>query len=307
LAEILISSSRDMQLLHKVTVVSSLLFLVAMVSMSSIASNVYAAEPQFQNPRGVAVDSSGNVYVVDGGNNRIQKFSNTGVFIRMWGSHCDIFGGNECNGQFDQPRGIAVDSSGNVFVADSGNNRIEKFSNTGNFIRKWGSQGSGNGQFNHPDNVAVDSSGNAFVVDENNQRIQKFSSTGTFIRKWGSEGTGNGQFNCPEGIAVDKSGNVFVSDPCNDRIQKFSNTGTFIRKWGTLGSTSLSSASENLPNASGREQLNASGAPTNSSQITRSIHTQDEYSSEFPSVSATNSSQNTRSIDTQDETASEFH
>ena len=152
-----------------------------------------------------------------------------------------------------------------------------------------------------------------FVVDGSNDRIQKFSNTGSFIRKWGSFGTGDGQFDSPEGIAVDKSGNVFVSDG-NDRIQKFSNTGNFIRKWGTFGTTSLSSASENLPNASGGEQLNASGgeqlnasgAPTKSSQITRSIHTQDEYSSEFPSVSATNSSQNTRSIDTQDETASEF-
>ena len=156
-----------MQLLHKVTVVSSLLFLVAMVSMSSIASNVYAqAEPQFSAPRGVAVDSSGNVFVVDSGNERIQKFSNTGDFIRMWGSHCDIFGGNECNGQFDQPRGIAVDSSGNVFVADTGNNRIQKFIKYWFLHQKMGLikvMVMGNSE--RYTRVAVDSSGNVFVTD----------------------------------------------------------------------------------------------------------------------------------------------
>jgi DNA-binding beta-propeller fold protein YncE len=233
-----------------------LLFLVSMVSMSSIASNVSAAEPQFNHLWGVAVDSSGNVYVADTGNDRVQKFTNTGTFIRKWGSFCDVFGGNVCNGQFDGPRGIAVDSSGNVFVGDTGNDRIQKFSNTGNFIRKWGTSGSGNSQFGEIEGVAVDSSGNVFVADTYNHRIQKFSNTGTFIRKWGSLGTGNGQFEYPNGIAVDKSGNVFVADTDNDRIQKFSNTGTFIKKWGTSGSVSLSSASEKLPNASGGEQLN---------------------------------------------------
>jgi len=158
----------------------------------------------------------------------------------------------------EDPFWVAVDMrSGkqHVFVSDFDNDRIQKFSNTGTFIRKWGSTGTGNGQFNHPQGVAVDSSGNVFVVDGNNDRIQKFSNTGTFIRKWGSTGTGNGQFNSPDGIAVDKSGNVYVSDSGNNRIQKFSSTGTFIRKWGTIGTMSLSSMSESLPNNSG-EQLN---------------------------------------------------
>jgi tripartite motif-containing protein 71 len=204
-----------------------------MVSMSSIASNVSAAEPQFNHLWGVAVDSSGNVYVADTGNDRVQKFTNTGTFIRKWGSFCDVFGGNVCNGQFDGPRGIAVDSSGNVFVGDTGNDRIQKFSNTGNFIRKWGTSGSGNSQFGEIEGVAVDSSGNVFVAD-GHPYIQKFSNTGTFIKKWG----GPGQFSEPSYLAVDRrSGqqNVFVADFDNHNIQKFSNSGTFIKKWGSNG------------------------------------------------------------------------
>jgi DNA-binding beta-propeller fold protein YncE len=91
--------------------------------------------------------------------------------------------------QFDGPDGVAIDSSGNVFVADTSNHRIQKFTNTGKFIRKWGSLGSGNGQFNFPAGVAIDSSGNVFVADLGNDRIQKFTNTGKFIRKWGSEGS----------------------------------------------------------------------------------------------------------------------
>jgi len=129
------------------------------------------------------------------------------------------------------PAGLATDKSGNVFVADSGNHHIVKFTNIGSFIRSWGGVGFGNGQFNLPLGVATDSSGNVFVADSANNRIQKFSTTGTFIRKWGFTGTGNGQFNIPYGVAVDSSGNVFVADRSNDRVQKFSSTGTFIRKW----------------------------------------------------------------------------
>ncbi len=89
---------------------------------------------------------------------------------------------------------MTVDSSGNVYVADYGNNRIQKFDSNGNFITKWGSQGSGDGQFIQLNDVAVDSSGNVYVADYGNNRIQKFDSNGNFITKWGSHGSGDGQF-----------------------------------------------------------------------------------------------------------------
>jgi DNA-binding beta-propeller fold protein YncE len=136
---------------------------------------------------------------------------------------------------FSFPSDIAIDSNGNVYVADSENDRIQKFSSSGTFITKWGSEGSGDGEFNNPDGIAIDAQGNVYVADSENDRIQKFSSSGTFITKWGSEGSGDGEFNNPTGIAIDAQGNVYVAAHWNDRIQKFSSSGTFITKWGSYG------------------------------------------------------------------------
>jgi tripartite motif-containing protein 71 len=79
------------------------------------------------------------------------------------------------NGQFYDSEGIAVDSSGNVYVADTNNNRIQKFDSNGRFLTTWGSKGSGNGQFDYPGDIAVDSSGNVYVDDINHDRVQKFN------------------------------------------------------------------------------------------------------------------------------------
>src|SRR5664280_1869045 len=190
---------------------------------------------QIETPFGVAVDTSGKVYVADTGNSSIKEFSSSGTFIYGWGL-------NQSNVQeyvqFNQPYGVALDASDNVYVADTGNNCIWKFSSSGAEIGGWGScgsKGSGNGQFWAPYGVAVDAFGNLYVADSANRRIQKFSSSGTFITAWGSLGSGNGYFKNPLGVAVDASGNVYVVDQGNSRIQKFSSSGTFITAWGSLG------------------------------------------------------------------------
>jgi DNA-binding beta-propeller fold protein YncE len=148
-------------------------------------------------------------------------------YITQWGA----FGSG--NGQFKFPGGVAVDSLGNVYVADRDNNRIQKFSSNGDYITKWGTGGTGNGQFKFPGGVAVDSLGNVYVADTNNHRIQKFSSNGDYIIKWGTEGSSNSRFYYPFGVAVDSLGNVYVADTNNHRIQKFSSNGDYITKWGT--------------------------------------------------------------------------
>ncbi len=148
-------------------------------------------------------------------------------FVAKWGPPDLTRDGNVQN-----PTGIAVDTAGLVYVADRGNNRVQKFTSAGNLISKWGSQGSGNGQFSAPSGIAVDTARNVYVSDSGNHRIQKFSSSGEFILAWGSKGSGDGQFSYPGGIAVDTGGNVYVADTYNYRIQKFTSSGIFITKWG---------------------------------------------------------------------------
>lgn len=152
------------------------------------------------------------------------------AFVSKWGSE------GAGDGQFQLPTDVATDSSGNVYVADYQNNRIQKFTSDGAFITKWGSLGSGDGQLSLPYGIGVDLSDNVYVADLLNSRIQKFTSDGVFITKWGSLGSGDGQFNDPADVAVDMSGNIYVVDASNNRIQKFTSDGVFITQWGSNGS-----------------------------------------------------------------------
>ena len=112
------------------------------------------------------------------------------------------------NGQFELHYGIAVDSEGNVYVSDSGNYRIQKFTSRGIFLTQWGSLGNANGQFQWPVGIAVESDDDLVVTDSGNYRIQKFTSDGNFIRKWGVQSIGDNHntdnsFGGATGIAVD--------------------------------------------------------------------------------------------------------
>jgi sugar lactone lactonase YvrE len=140
------------------------------------------------------------------------------------------------NGQLKYPADTALDASGNVWVVDRGNNRIEKFNSKGEYVSQFGSEGTGDGQFKSPAGIAIDSSGNIWVADRLNYRVQKFNSAGTFLLKFGSRGSGNGQFSIegPKSLAFDASGNAWVSD-YSGRIQKFSASGEFLKAVGTKG------------------------------------------------------------------------
>ncbi|HZM90389.1 MAG TPA: 6-bladed beta-propeller [Blastocatellia bacterium] len=151
------------------------------------------------------------------------------TFVLKWGS------GGSGDGEFFAPAGLAVDTTGKIYLADAFNHRIQKFDANGTFVGKWGSFGSGDGEFYYPYGVAVDISGNVFVADANNHRIQKFDANENFVTKWGASGVGDGQFDFPVSVAVDAAGNVFVADPNNNRIQKFDSNGNFLAKWGSAG------------------------------------------------------------------------
>jgi streptogramin lyase len=133
----------------------------------------------------------------------------------------------------DNPYDLAVDSTRNVYVADTNNDRIQKFSMFGDLLGGWGS---GDGKLNKPRSLAIDKSGNVYVTDTDNHKIQKFSSNGAFIAKWGKRGSGNGEYFKPGGIAIDGSGYMYIADTENHRIQKLSPNGDFVTKWGSNGS-----------------------------------------------------------------------
>ena len=139
------------------------------------------------------------------------------------------------DGQFDGPSGVAIDSSGNIYVVDTNNHRIQKFNSEGVYLSQFGSEGNGDGQFAWPRDIAFDSAGNIYIADNVNYRVQKFNSEGVYLSQFGSEGNGNGQFARPFGIALDSSGNIYVADNGNFRIQKFNSEGVYLSQFGSQG------------------------------------------------------------------------
>ncbi len=195
---------------------------------------------QFYYPIGVEVDGSGFVYVVDTDNQRIRKITSMGVVTTLAGTGTDgSMDGAGNVAQFNYPRGGAIDSSGNVYVADTYNQRIRKITSAGVVTTLAGTgtagfmDGAGNvAQFNFPYGVAVDNSGFVYVADQSNHRIRKITSTGVVSTLAGTgtagnmDGAGNAAlFRSPGGVAVDGSGNVYVADTYNHRIRKITSTG----------------------------------------------------------------------------------
>ncbi len=186
----------------------------------------------------------------DGYNNPTVQISivvNPLILVNQWG------GFGTANGQFKYPYNVALSPDGTkVYVADSlfGNDRIQEFDTSGNFIRSWGSTGTTEGHFNQPTGLAVDSSGNVYVADVSNNRVQKFDANGNFIMMfgWGVNGgsslevctsschigvagTGDGKIS-PFSVAVDSSGNIIVDDMGRNRVEKFNSSGAFLRTFG---------------------------------------------------------------------------
>src|SRR5213592_4459603 len=136
-------------------------------------------------------------------------------------------------GELDSPTGIAVDASGNILVADTGNGRIEKFSPSGTFVSTIGSKGNGYGQLGEPNGIAIDRSGNIYVAEvASNHRVQKLAPDGTFIAEWKGPDAG---FYGPRRIAIGPDDSVYVVDQGRTRIVKFSPDGRVLAVWGSKG------------------------------------------------------------------------
>ncbi len=200
----------------------------------------------FHSPSGIAIDPAGNIFVADSGNDCIHKGGAEAWSTERWTEWDQWKSGTEGSkrGQFDSPTGIAADVFGNIFVADTGNDRIQKFDPDGKFVTAWESYGLWYHfplweQFERPSGIATDASGNIFVADTGHEGyglIQKFGPDGKFVRLWGDLYAEDGQFDRPRGIATDASGNIFVADSGNCRIQKLGLDGEFVKAKGECGS-----------------------------------------------------------------------
>ena len=217
--------------------------------IETFAGGRHDAVPELggRHPEGVAVDGSGNVYIADSLNNRIRKLDPSGNITTFAGTGTSGFGGDggmATSSLLRLPRGVAVDGSGNVYIADTQNDRVRKVDSSGTIstIAGTGTYGFGgdggsatSSLLRNPWGVAVDGSGNVYIADTNNHRVRKVDSSGIIstIAGTGTSGFGgdggaatSSLFRWPRGVAVDGSGNVYIADTGNARVRKVDSSGT---------------------------------------------------------------------------------
>jgi tripartite motif-containing protein 71 len=181
------------------------------------------ADGQLKSPADVVADGKGNVWVLDRGNGRIQKFGPGGEFVAKFGT-----AGSQ-NGQFNSPNALAIDASGNFLVVD--NHRVQKFGPGGQFLSRFGFAGVSDGQFWLPNGIASGSDGSIWVSDAFG--VQRFNAAGAFVERVGA--AGGGAISEPQGLDVGPGGDVFVADAGNDRISVFDAAGDYVRSFGSTG------------------------------------------------------------------------
>ena len=222
------------------------------------ADGTTGSAARFDSPEGVAVDSKGNIYVADTGNDTIRMITPAGVVTTLAGTpgQAGSIDGAGSAARFNSPEGVAVDSVGNIYVADTGNDTIRMMMPGRPYTTMtWGTAGkpgSADGPgidalFNRPEGVAVDSAGNVYVADTGNDTIRMITASAMMVGETttlagspdqvGSvDGTGSAaRFDSPEGVVVDSAGNVYVADTGNDTIRMIMSGSMVMTLAGTAG------------------------------------------------------------------------
>jgi tripartite motif-containing protein 71 len=177
---------------------------------------------QLSGAGSVAVSSESDLtYVADTNHNRVLVYGPEGALQAKWGAGEGDGSAGNGPGDFDRPSAVAIAPGGDVYMADTGNDRVLELSPTGSVLNMWGSKGTADGRFKAPIGVAVDAAGDVYVLDSENNRVQEFNSNGGFVAKWGVRGDGAGEFSEPAAIAVDCAGDVYVADTDNNRVERF--------------------------------------------------------------------------------------
>ena len=202
----------------------------------SIAPTGIIANLGLNAARGVALAPDGTIYVADTGNSRILQLDPRGRLLKSWGSRTPDGQVPPGAGTFIEPWGLAVDSQGNVYVADTWNHRIQKFDATGTFEKEWGSFGQLNEGPNYmwgPRGITVGPDNRVYVTDTGNKRVVVFDANGKFLQEFGREG--EGRLDEPVGIAVGGNGQIYVADTWNARVVVFSPDGSLLTQWAVQG------------------------------------------------------------------------
>ena len=211
------------------------------------------AEATFYYPAGIAIDTKGNLYIADKGNHVIRKIATNGMVSTLAGSgERNSLDGPGNKASFDKPVAVAVDTAGNIYVADAANHKIRKITPGGivSTLAGSGALGSLDGKgtaasFYNPSGIAVDIAGNVYVADHDNNRIRKITPDGLVSTIAGSDTIGNtdgsgsqASFFNPSDVAVDAAGNVYITDQVNHKVRRLSATGevTTLAGSGTAGS-----------------------------------------------------------------------